>query len=59
MLMQFFANAPAGGAEMTAMVTGGFNVVEADDIARAVVWLLSEDSAQVVGINMAVGDSPP
>lgn len=56
MLMQFF-DAPKEGDPP--MDTAGFNLVEADDIAQAAIWLLSTDSSQVVGINMAVGDSPP
>lgn len=55
MLSQFF-NGPAdmGGGEIE-----GFPLVDPDDIAKAVVYLLSEDSAKISGINMPVGDSAP
>jgi chanoclavine-I dehydrogenase len=55
MLPQFFP-ANAGGEVLD---TGGFNLVEPEDIAQAIIWLLSEDSSKVSGINMPVGDCAP
>jgi len=55
MLPQFFP-ANAGGEVLD---TGGFNLVEPEDIAEVITWLLSEDSSKVSGINMPVGDSAP
>jgi len=55
MLPQFFP-ATAGGEVLD---TGGFNLVEPEDIAQAIIWLLSEDSSKVSGINMPVGDCAP
>lgn len=57
MLAKFFANAPKEG--LTAEDTKGWNLVEADDIAAAIVWLLSEDSNTIVGTNLPVGSAPP
>lgn len=56
MLLQFF-DAPQDGA--APIDTSGFNLIEPDSIAQAVTWLLGDDSSQVMGINMAVGDTPP
>jgi len=56
MLSQFFASPPPEGQPMD---TAGFQLVEADDIARCIEWLLSENSAQVSGVNVPVGSSPP
>jgi chanoclavine-I dehydrogenase len=55
MLAQFFP-ANAGGEVVE---TAGFGLVEAEDIAQAITWLLSEDSSKVSGINMPVGDCAP
>lgn len=56
MLLQFF-DAPKDGA--APIDTSGFNLIEPDSIAQAVTWLLGDNSSQVMGINMAVGDTPP
>lgn len=56
MLMQFFDAPKEGDAPID---TSGFNLIGPDSIAQAVIWLLSEESSQVMGINMAVGDCPP
>ncbi|KAI9743671.1 MAG: hypothetical protein M1818_002987 [Claussenomyces sp. TS43310] len=66
-------NTVSPGATMTAMMaqffpkgdmaqsTGnrGMNLMDATSIARAIVWLLSEDSLDVNGINMPVGEGAP
>jgi len=56
MLSQFFIAPPAGAEPLNAQ---GFKLVEADEIAQAIIWLLSEDSSQVSGINLPVGGSAP
>jgi len=55
MLPQFFP-ANVGGEVLD---TGGYNLVEPEDIAQAIIWLLSEDSFKISGINMPVGDCAP
>lgn len=37
----------------------GLAVMDPSSIARTIVWLLSEDSLDVNGINMAVGEGAP
>ncbi|EXJ81385.1 hypothetical protein A1O3_07676 [Capronia epimyces CBS 606.96] len=59
MLAQFFAGTAGAESITSAADTGGFNLVEADDIARTVLWLLSEDASQVFGVNLPVGDTVP
>ncbi|OCK75161.1 short chain dehydrogenase/oxidoreductase CpoX2 [Lepidopterella palustris CBS 459.81] len=56
MLSQFFAAPPAGSKPPD---TQGFHLIEADDIAQAITWLLSDDSSQVSGVNLPVGASAP
>jgi len=56
MLSQFFATPPT---ESDLPDTQGFKLVEADDIAKTIVWLLSEESSQVSGVNLPVGGSAP
>lgn len=55
MLPQFFP-ANVGGEVID---TAGYNLIEPEDIAETVTWLLSEDSSKISGVNLAVGDSPP
>ena len=37
----------------------GFLVTEPEDVARTIVWLLSDDSRPVYGANINVGASAP
>ena len=37
----------------------GFDWMEAEDVARVIVWLLSEDSRSVFGANINVGAALP
>lgn len=37
----------------------GFAIIKPDDVARTIVWLLSEDSSPVYGANINVGASVP
>jgi chanoclavine-I dehydrogenase len=55
MMPQFF---PAGNAS-AATETLGMNLLDPMDIARAVVYLLSEESEHIVGVNLAVGTGAP
>jgi len=55
MLSQFFGSDASSGE----IDTSGWDVVEPLDIAKAVVWLLSDDSHQVAGVNIPVGPGAP
>jgi len=55
MLPQFFP-ANVGGEVIDTM---GYNLIEPEDIAETVAWLLSDESSKISGVNLAVGDSPP
>jgi len=55
MLAQFFPP----GAPTDAIDTAGFGIVQPTDIAKAIIWLLSDDSSQVAGVNLAVGPGAP
>jgi chanoclavine-I dehydrogenase len=59
MTAEFFPN--AGNIEEIKKVHENFGMVVMDpsSIARSIVWLLSEDSLDVNGINMAVGEGAP
>lgn len=37
----------------------GFSLIEPEDVARTIVWLLSEDSRPVYGTNINVGACVP
>lgn len=37
----------------------GLSLIEAEDVARTIVWLLSEDSRPVFGANINVGACMP
>lgn len=54
MLSQSFGPDAAGP-----MDTKGFGVIEADDVAKAIIWLLSSDSSQVAGVYLPVGPGAP
>lgn len=54
MLSQSFGPDTAGR-----MDTKGFDLIEADDVAKAIIWLLSFDSSQVTGVNLPVGPGAP
>lgn len=58
MLDHFFKGEPDQSTEEKVLNAGFKCILEADDIAEAVIWLLS-DSSKVYGINMPVGDSVP
>jgi chanoclavine-I dehydrogenase len=49
---------PGGNFEESAKAIG-MTFMDASAIARAIVWLLSEDSLDVNGINMPVGEGAP
>lgn len=55
MLSQFFASTDSAGE----IDTTGWSVVEPSDIAKAVVWLLSDDTIQISGVNIPVGPGAP
>lgn len=55
MLAQFFPP-EAQGADID---TAGFGIVQPTDIAQAILWLLSSESSQVAGVNLAVGPGAP
>ncbi|CAD6593364.1 MAG: hypothetical protein ASARMPRED_007435 [Alectoria sarmentosa] len=54
MLSQSFGPDAAGR-----MDTKGFGLIQADDVAKAIVWLLSSDASQVAGVNLPVGPGAP
>jgi len=56
MLTQFFTAPKEGEPPMD---TGAFQIVDASDIARTVVYLLSEESAHIAGVNIPVGPGAP
>ena len=41
------------------MTLQGMEVIDADDVAKAIVWLLGFESAQVSGVNLPVGPGVP
>ena len=55
MLAQFFPPEAQGAA----IDTGAFGIVQPTDIAQAIIWLLSSESSQVAGVNLAVGPGAP
>jgi len=58
MMPQFFGGMDAAqGAAVTAAM--GLSFLSADDIARQIVYLLSEDSEHIAGVNLAVGAGAP
>lgn len=56
MLAQFFADNETA-THATAAV--GLNMLQPEDIARSIVYLLCEDSDQVMGVNLIVGSGAP
>jgi len=52
MLHQFF-DLPIGQELPTSVA--GHDTIQPDDIGRVAVWLLSDDSARVSGVNIPVG----
>lgn len=52
---QFF---PEGNAE-AATQNLGMNMLDPSDIARAVVYLLSDESEHIAGVNLPVGSGAP
>lgn len=58
MMPQFFGGGDAAqGAAATAAM--GLTFLSPNDIARQIVYLLSEDSEHIVGVNLAVGAGAP
>lgn len=56
MLKQFTAG---NEAQLEDWKSRGWEVIDADDVARVVVWLLSEDSRSVFGTNINIGAGLP
>lgn len=59
MLPRFVPNAKTQEEVEETYKKEGFSVIEADDVARTIVWLLSEDSRPVFGTNINVGACMP
>lgn len=59
MLPRFVPNAKTQEEVEETYKKEGFSVIEADDVARTIVWLLSEDSCPVFGANINVGACMP
>lgn len=59
MLPKFLPSAKSDEELEKTMKSYGLGVSQADDIARTIVWLLSEDSAPVFGANINVGSGIP
>jgi chanoclavine-I dehydrogenase len=55
MMAQFF---PEGQGE-AAVQSMGMNLLQPVDIARAIVYLLSEESDKISGVNLPVGSGAP
>jgi len=55
MLAQFFAPTEADAP----IDTQGWQLVQPDDIARGIIWLLSDQSSQVSGVNLTIGPGAP
>lgn len=51
----------AGGSDQVkeAYAKEGFTVIQPEDVARVIVWLLSNDSWPVYGANINVGAAMP
>lgn len=54
MMAQFFPEGPREGLDLT-----GMNLIEPSDIARAIVYLLSDESEHISGVNLPVGSGAP
>ncbi|KAF9250203.1 hypothetical protein CBS147333_7618 [Penicillium roqueforti] len=59
LLPQFMPKAQTSDEVKEVYRKEGFSVVKAGDVARTIVWLLSEDSSPVYGANINVGASMP
>lgn len=59
LLPQFIPKAKTSDEVKEVYRKEGFSVVKAGDVARTIVWLLSEDSSPVYGANINVGASMP
>jgi len=55
MMAQFFPK----GAAAESVGQHGMNMLQPVDIARAVVYLLSEESDHIAGVNLPVGTGAP
>lgn len=59
MLPKFVPNAKSQEEVEETYKREGYSVIEACDVARTIVWLLSEDSRPIFGANINVGASMP
>ncbi|KAL1860001.1 hypothetical protein Plec18167_009486 [Paecilomyces lecythidis] len=59
LLPQFMPGAKTADEVKEAYKKEGFAIIKPDDVARTIVWLLSEDSCPVYGANINVGASVP
>lgn len=59
MLPKFVPSAKSDEEFQAAWKKHGLTLIEADDVARTIVWLLSEDSNPVFGANINVGAGIP
>lgn len=59
MLPQFMPNAKTQEEVQESYRNDGYTIIEPEDVARSIVWLLSEDSRPVFGTNLNVGACIP
>lgn len=59
MLAKFVPNAKTSEEFQQSWKSYGMEVIEAEDVARTIVWLLSEDSRPVYSANINVGAGIP
>ncbi|RFU74762.1 chanoclavine-i dehydrogenase [Trichoderma arundinaceum] len=59
LLPQFQPNAKSFSEMEESYKKDGFSLIEPEDVARTIVWLLSEDSRPVYGANINVGACAP
>lgn len=59
LLPQFAPNLKTVGEVEESYKKEGYAIIEPEDVARTLVWLLSEDSRSVYGTNINVGACLP
>ena len=59
LLPQFMPGAGGSDQVKDAYTKEGFTIIQPADVARTIVWLLSEDSWPVYGANINVGAAIP
>jgi chanoclavine-I dehydrogenase len=59
MLAQFFPDAKSDADVQDSLKAFGLGTMSAEDVARTILWLLSEDSVPVYGSNINVGNGTP